>query len=146
MAFTEIDDPDIAGVFYDEAGQVLIVYFRRGGSRTYSGITPAVAATFIRTLDLEIVASASEAAAVAAGELGGLLGRLAEDPDLDVGVEFASVDSTAISSLSYTPEIRNLVVNFTDGSVYSYPGISERTYRALRDASSVGRFFNEKIR
>jgi len=48
--------------------------------------------------------------------------------------------------MQYDESARQVTVFFTDGAVYSYDGISARAYRALKDSTSIGRYFNEKIR
>lgn len=146
-AYEEFDDPDISAAYYDEAAQSLIVYFRRGGARTYSGITPALHARFLRTLDLDLVADASEAAAAGALDaLGLILDDADELEDLDLQTRFDSVASSAIRAMQYTPSAQNLIVYFQDGAVYSYGSISERVYEAMKSSTSIGRFFNKKIR
>ena len=145
--FDELDDPDLKEAYYDEAGQTLIVYFVRGGARTYTGITPALYARFLRTLDLDLVAEASEAAAAGAlSALGLILDDADELEDLDLQTRFDNVTSSAIRAMQYTPSAQNLIVYFQDGAVYSYGSISERVYEAMKSSTSIGRFFNKKIR
>lgn len=156
-SFTEVDDPDIREVYYDEQSQTLILYYRRGGSRTYSGIAPSVASAFTRSLDVSIldeVATVAETVeeatrrALQASRLRSPAERLdIEEPDqLDLLIRYDEVSSSAIRAMQYDESARQVTVFFTDGAVYSYDGISARAYRALKDSTSIGRYFNEKIR
>jgi hypothetical protein len=54
------------------------------------------------------------------------------------------VDSEAIHSIGYRGSV--LEVEFEQGSVYQYEGVSEELYKELLDADSKGHFFMEYIR
>lgn len=56
------------------------------------------------------------------------------------------MDSSAIVSLGYDPELRMLEVEFSSGSVYDYFGVTERLFESFLDAPSKGRFFAHRIR
>lgn len=54
--------------------------------------------------------------------------------------------SSAISSVEYKKEKGSLRVNFTDGTIKVYLFVPEKTFKALIESSSAGRYFNEYIR
>ena len=152
-SFTEVDDPNIREVYYDEGSQTLILYMRRGGTRTYTGIPPRVAATFTRSLDLDLLEQVSLVSEVAERTLARMRAPTEyeelepeEAAQLDLLVRYDEVSSTAIRALQYDEASRRVTAYFTDGNVYSYDGISPRAYQAFLKASSIGRYFNLKIR
>ena len=54
------------------------------------------------------------------------------------------VDSSAIAAIGYDG---TLYVEFRDsGHTYAYPGVSAATYSALRQARSIGAYFNQTIK
>ena len=55
------------------------------------------------------------------------------------------VASAGITSIRHDGK-SNLIVNFKDGSSYSYSNITISTYQELASAESVGRYFNRFIR
>ena len=61
-------------------------------------------------------------------------------------VERLSGSSTAIADFGYNVATRQLVINFTDGSNYTYSGFPLSTYNGLLLASSKGGYFNANIR
>jgi len=54
------------------------------------------------------------------------------------------VDSSAIRAIGYDGYI--LSVEFHSGRVYDHPGVPESVYRALMNASSIGRYYSLNIR
>ena len=54
--------------------------------------------------------------------------------------------STAIKELDYDAGTQTLRVVFGNGGVYKYADVPEKTYKELKDASSVGQYFNSNIR
>lgn len=54
------------------------------------------------------------------------------------------VSSSHISSIGYNGSA--LVVEFKNGSVYAYPGVTKQKYLEMLSASSPGLFLNEKIK
>ena len=54
--------------------------------------------------------------------------------------------STVIRSFDYSPERRELTVEFVTGRRYVYLDVPEDEARSMRDAFSKGRYFNSKIR
>ena len=56
------------------------------------------------------------------------------------------VDSSHISSAAHDPASKALYVNFKDGSLYAYQGVSPGTYEALMSAKSPGAYFNERVK
>ena len=116
-----------------------------------------MASAFTRSLDVSIldeVATVAETVeeatrrALQASRLRAPAERLeVEEPEqLDLLIRYDEVSSSAIRAMQYDETARRVTVFFTDGAVYSYDGISERAYRALKDSTSIGRYFNEKIR
>ena len=54
--------------------------------------------------------------------------------------------SSVISNMIYQPDLEELEIWFASGRRYIYFGVPEPVYRALRDAPSLGAFFNAHIR
>lgn len=57
-----------------------------------------------------------------------------------------SVNSTDISSVGYSPDSRTLEIEFNSGGIYQYFNVPENIYKALMNASSHGKYFNQNIR
>ena len=57
-----------------------------------------------------------------------------------------SVSSSLLTSVGYDPDEQLLEVELQDGKIYQYRDIPEETYHGLRDADSLGRYFNHHIR
>ncbi|MBS3788893.1 KTSC domain-containing protein [Candidatus Bipolaricaulota bacterium] len=57
-----------------------------------------------------------------------------------------SVQSSNLASIGYDSETLLLEIEFNDGSVYQYSGVSEKTYQDLMGASSHGKFFHKHIK
>jgi hypothetical protein len=55
------------------------------------------------------------------------------------------VESTNIASIGYDAEKRHLEVEFLDGSIYRYTGVSERRWRGLMAATSKGGYLHQHI-
>lgn len=56
------------------------------------------------------------------------------------------IDSAAIASAGYDADTAVLELEFTSGDVYRYFAVPPSVHRALREADSAGRFFQERIR
>lgn len=54
--------------------------------------------------------------------------------------------SSVIESLGYDPGTQVLEVEFRTGRVYQYFGVPPTLYGLLRNAGSLGEFFNRTIR
>jgi len=54
--------------------------------------------------------------------------------------------SSAIQAFEYDPERRELLVTFTTGRRYIYADVPEHVAIGLERASSLGRYFNWRIR
>jgi lysyl-tRNA synthetase class 2 len=54
--------------------------------------------------------------------------------------------SVAIKSFDYDSENKILKIEFNHGGVYKYLDVSESIYKGLKEAPSVGQYFNSKIR
>ena len=57
-----------------------------------------------------------------------------------------SVVSSNISSIGYDPESRILEVEFNNGSIYHYYGVTEALYNGLMSATSHGSFLHQMIK
>lgn len=55
-------------------------------------------------------------------------------------------DSSMISEYSYDDETQTLEVTFAKGGTYSYSGVQEEVFQAMKSADSVGRFFLQNIK
>ena len=55
------------------------------------------------------------------------------------------VVSAGITSIGHDGK-STLIVNFKDGSSYTYPSVSVSTYQELASADSVGQYFNRFVR
>jgi hypothetical protein len=60
--------------------------------------------------------------------------------------DFITVDSTAIQSMRYYKEQRNLLVKFQNDTNYLYKDIPVRMFQKLRNSYSIGKFFNKHIK
>lgn len=56
------------------------------------------------------------------------------------------VDSEALRSVGYDPDLRILEVEFSSGSVYRYREVPQEVHAALMTAASVGEFFATRVR
>lgn len=61
-------------------------------------------------------------------------------------MERVSVDSSNVAAVGYHADSETLEVEFKNGTVYQYFDVPERTYEALRDASSVGGYLAANIK
>lgn len=57
-----------------------------------------------------------------------------------------SVDSRAIASVGYDPDVAMLEVEFSSGEVYQYFAVPASVHRRLMDSESLGRYFGTHIR
>ncbi len=61
-------------------------------------------------------------------------------------MELVTVESGAIHAIGYDGENGILEIIFNTGRIYQFIHVPPEQYRALRDAESKGRYFNENIR
>lgn len=61
-------------------------------------------------------------------------------------MDMQSVSSSNILEIGYDEETETLAVRFHRGTLYHYQGVSQETFEGLRDAPSVGKYFNSHIR
>jgi hypothetical protein len=61
-------------------------------------------------------------------------------------IDHAPVQSSSIRSIGYSPESRELHVNFHDTGTYVYHGVTPEKYEALMMASSKGSFLHHNIK
>ena len=59
---------------------------------------------------------------------------------------FVDLNSSALARVAYDESRQDLLIEFHDGSVYVYRGVTAIVYRELLTAESHGRYFNRKIR
>ncbi|TAK64153.1 KTSC domain-containing protein [Methylobacter sp.] len=60
--------------------------------------------------------------------------------------EMHPVSSSNISAVGYDAESQWVYVQFLDGSIYAYKGVSELEYENLRMAPSVGSYLNRNFK
>ncbi|MGD9694352.1 MAG: KTSC domain-containing protein [Thermoleophilia bacterium] len=63
-----------------------------------------------------------------------------------MGAEMHPVDSEAVARVGYDGDARELYVEFRSGRTYAYAGVTEETWRRLREAESVGGFVNRVLK
>lgn len=56
------------------------------------------------------------------------------------------VESSAVAAVQHDARRRELTVTFVGGARYAYAEVDERTYAALLNADSIGRFVNMVIK
>lgn len=57
-----------------------------------------------------------------------------------------AVDSEAIASVGYDPDMRVLEIEFASRTVYRYFDVPESVHAGLMTATSLGEYFGEHIR
>ncbi len=61
-------------------------------------------------------------------------------------MERTSVSSSNISAIGYEAETNTLEVEFLNGSVYQYAGVSVDEFEAMMSADSKGKYLNANIK
>jgi len=56
------------------------------------------------------------------------------------------VTSSNIEAIGHDPVAKTLVVEFKNGSRYSYQNVEQALFEAIRDADSVGATFNKMVK
>jgi hypothetical protein len=56
------------------------------------------------------------------------------------------VKSASIASIGHHPESKTLAVEFKNGGVYHYQGVSAEAHQALVSAKSIGQHFGQNFR
>ena len=56
------------------------------------------------------------------------------------------VASSNLKAIGYDPDTQEARVQFLNGSVYTYPDVPSADYEALRDAASIGQYFNRSFK
>ena len=64
----------------------------------------------------------------------------------DHEIERLAVDSSTIRSIGYSAERETCVIEFQNGSIFSYAPMSLAEFEAFGAAESRGKWFNEHIR
>ena len=60
--------------------------------------------------------------------------------------DFITVDSSAIQSMRYYKDQRNLLVKFQNDTNYLYKDVPVKMFQKLRNSYSIGKFFNKHIK
>ena len=55
-------------------------------------------------------------------------------------------NSSSLSHCDYDDNGNTLIVKFTSGATYHYPGCSKEHYTALKEAASAGSYFHKHIK
>ena len=61
-------------------------------------------------------------------------------------VEMIQVNSSNVAAVGYDYENQIVHVRFLNNTEYIYKGVPQHEFEALRDAPSVGRYFNSNYR
>lgn len=67
-------------------------------------------------------------------------------PVTDDIVHFESVESSLIASGNYSPSTQVLMITFKSGPTWQYLNVPESTYKAMREAPSIGKYFSANIK
>jgi hypothetical protein len=54
--------------------------------------------------------------------------------------------SSHIYGHEYDPQSRRLVIQFTNGAIYSYEGVPPTEYHNMAQSNSAGQYFHSKIK
>jgi hypothetical protein len=60
-------------------------------------------------------------------------------------MERKRINSAKIRSAGYDARSQTLEIEFSNGAVYAYSGVSPEVYRRLMNAPSPGSFFDDRI-
>lgn len=60
-------------------------------------------------------------------------------------MERKRVNASNIRSVGYDPRSRVLEIEFSNGGVYQYSGVSEEVHRRLMNSPSPGSYFRDQI-
>ena len=60
-------------------------------------------------------------------------------------MERKRINSSNIRAVGYDARSRTLEIEFSDGGIYQYSGVSEEVHRKLVNASSAGSYFRDNI-
>ena len=60
-------------------------------------------------------------------------------------MERKKLNSNKIRSVGYDAKAQILEIEFSNGAVYAYSGVSQEVYRRLMNAPTPGSFFEERI-
>ncbi len=63
-----------------------------------------------------------------------------------INYEHLQVDSSAIISMGYFREQRQLLVKFNNDNNYLYKGVPVRLFQKMRNCYSIGKFYNKYIK
>jgi hypothetical protein len=63
-----------------------------------------------------------------------------------INFEHLEVNSSAIKSMRYFRQPRQLVVKFNNDTNYLYKGVPVRLFQKMRNSYSIGKFFNRYIK
>lgn len=63
-----------------------------------------------------------------------------------MAIEWIDVESSNIGAIAYIPQAEQLMVQFTNGSVYAYSNVSAEVFEEFLDADSKGKYLNTHIK
>ena len=63
-----------------------------------------------------------------------------------INYEHLQVDSSAIISMGYFREQRQLLVKFNNNNNYLYKGVPVGLFQKMRNCYSIGKFYNKHIK
>ncbi|CCH49338.1 KTSC domain-containing protein [Pseudodesulfovibrio piezophilus] len=61
-------------------------------------------------------------------------------------MEMENVESSNLAAVGYDEDSSTMQVEFNNGSIYQYFDVPEHVFEELRDADSVGRYFNANVK
>lgn len=70
----------------------------------------------------------------------------AEDSRIISRIKRVPIESTALAAVGYSKRLRALEIEFRNGAIYRYLGVSPPIHTALMNAPSKARFYHEHIR
>ena len=72
--------------------------------------------------------------------------RTPEFPKIISHIKRVPVESRALAAVGYSKRLRALEIEFRNGAIYRYLEVSPLVYKALFNAPSKARFYDENIR
>lgn len=61
-------------------------------------------------------------------------------------MNYQSVDSSTVDAIAFDDASSTLGVRFKNGTEYEYSAVPEGVYRGMLSASSIGRYFDAKVK
>ena|SRR2546423_4356269 len=69
-----------------------------------------------------------------------------QDTGIVSRIKRVPVESSALAAVGYSPRLRAIEIEFRNGAIYRYLGVTPDVYEALLSARSKARFYDENIR